>query len=327
MKDKINNSKKLIISHVADVDGISALILAQLHFGDIDYCLVEFSELEDFLKTIVENGTYKNYDEIYVTDVSFRTGSLELIDSNEELKKRIRHFDHHMSETGAAEKYSFVNEVKEIDGKKMCGTTLFYNHIEDDFKYKSEYLDKYLQAVCDYDTGGPLCGNQYGVDLTTLVSIIGIDTFIKKFSAGIKYGKDPMTEEDYALINMQRQKEQEYIEECDKNLIRIELNGHNVGVVVSELYRSSVGTALSSKYKDELDYILIPNFMRMQYSFRTVRKDINVGQIAKSLCIEGGGNPGAGGMPINADTAFILDLIRDGIIKKEKELLLQQKQS
>lgn len=325
MKEKYNNSKKLIISHIADVDGVSALILAQLHYGDIDYCLVEFSELEGLLKKIIENGTYKNYDEIYVTDVSFRHGSLELIDSNEDLKKKIRHFDHHMSEIDAAKKYSFVNEVKEIDGNAMCGTTLFYNHIKDSFKYKSEYLDKYLKAVCDYDTGGPFCGNQYGVDLTTLISIIGIDAFIKKISAGIKFKKDPMNEEDYSLIEQEHQKEKDYINLCDKNLIRIKLDGYNVGVVISELYRSSVGSALSKKYIDELDFILIPNFMRMQYSFRTIRDDVNVGQIAKSYSIEGGGNPKAAGMPINSDTVFILDLIKESIEKKDNNLKLINK--
>ena len=275
MIKKLNNefkeNKKLIISHVADVDGISALILAKLHFGeDIDYALVEFSELEDFLRSIIENDAYRQYDEIFVTDVSFRPSCLELVSSHPELSSIIKHFDHHATEAANMGKYPFVNEVLERDGKKECGTTLFYEHIKKDFKYNSEYLDKYLEAVRAYDTGGPFCGNQYGVDLTTLISLIGIDNFIRKFSAGIKFKTDPMNEDDYGLINQEQKRTEDYINECDKTLVRIELDGHNVGVSISELYRSAVGNVLSKKYKDELDYILIANFMRGQYSFRTV---------------------------------------------------------
>lgn len=324
MREELNKNKKLIISHIADVDGISALILAKLHYENIDSCLVEFAELEGFLRKIVADGTYKQYDEIFVVDVSFNPSSLEFVDSNEELKSKIKHFDHHASAKSMMDKYSFVNEVTELDGKTMCGTTLFYNHIKDDFKYNSEYLDKYLKAVCDYDTGGPLCGNQYGVDLTTLISIIGMDRFIKKFSDGIKAKKDPFTKEDYEAVNSEYQRKEEYIEECDKNLIRINLNGHRVGVSISELYRSDVGNRLSLKYQDELDYILIINFMRNQFSFRTVREDINVGQISKGFTKDGGGHPKAGGMPINLDTLFILDLVRDAIRDKEEMKLIKK---
>ena len=192
MIKNIKNNKNLIISHIADVDGISALILAKLHYKDIDYCLVEFSELESFLKSIIEDNSYKQYENIIVTDVSFRNTTLDLVNQNIELRDKIRHFDHHPTDSSSMQKYPFVNEVLEKDGKSVCGTTLFYDYIKDSFEYKSEYLDKYLEAVCSYDTKGPFCGNQYGVDLTTLFSIIGIDNFIRKISNGIINKKDPV---------------------------------------------------------------------------------------------------------------------------------------
>ena len=148
--------------------------------------------------------------------------------------------------------------------------------------------------------------------------------FIKKFSDGIKAKKDPFTKEDYEAVNSEYQRKEEYIEDCDKNLIRIDLNGHRVGVSISELYRSDVGNRLSLKYQDELDYILIINFMRNQFSFRTVREDINVGQISKGFTKDGGGHPKAGGMPINLDTLFILDLVRDAIRDKEEMKLIKK---
>lgn len=325
MKGKYNNNKKLIISHIADVDGVSAVILAKLHYENIDYCLVEFSELEELLKKLVQNNSYKQYDEIFITDVSFRPSSLKIIDTNEELKSKIKHFDHHISELDSMDKYPFVNIVNERNGKLECGTTLFYEYIEKDFKYKSEFLDKYLEAVRSYDTGGPFCGNEYGNKLVMLFGLIGIDNFIKKFSNGIKESKDPITNEDNELMNLEIERRNEYVDICDKNLIRINLNGRKVGVSISELYRSIVGNQLSRKYKDELDYILILNFQRNQFSFRTVKDNINVGQIAKGFTKEGGGHTKAAGMPLNKDTLFILDLIRESIMNKEKSLELINK--
>ena len=313
----MNKNKKLIISHIADVDGVSAVILAKLHYEDIDYCLVEFSELESLLERINNEGLYKNYDTIFITDLSIRTRGLEIIEENEELKGKIRHFDHHITELGQKGQYSFVNVENEKDGKLVCGTTMFYDYIKDDFKYKNAYLDKFLEAVRSYDTEGPLCGNKYANDLTTLFSLIGIDNFIKKFGQGIKEGKDPLTEEDENLLHLEEERMNEYIDLCDKNLVRINLNGHQVGVSISELYRSSVGNLLSLRHQD-LDYILIINFMRNQFSFRTVKDNIHVGNIAKSLTPNGGGHEKAAGMPLNNDTLFILDLVKDGLREKEQ---------
>ena len=327
MKENLGKNNKLIISHIADVDGMSSVILAKAHFENIDYCLVEFSELETIIKKLINEKLYLQYDEIFITDVSFRTSTLELVDSCEELKRRIKHFDHHASEVDVAKKYSFVNEVIDRDGKKVCGTTLFYDYIKDDFKYKSEYLDKYLEAVRSYDTMGPLCGNDYGNNLTTLFGLIGIDNFINKFTNGIKSKQDPLNEDDMALINRELEARKDYVDLCDKNLIRIELDNYNVGVSISEQYRSVVGNDLSQKYQDELDYILIINFMRNQFSFRTVKNDVNVGELAKKYSKDGGGHPKAAGMPIDKDTLFILDLVKEGIKKKQENLLLTKKQS
>ena len=316
MKEYIKNNKKLIISHVADVDGISSLLIAKLYYKDIDYYLVETSELEGLLNTIISNKQYEKYNEILITDLSLKKNSIDLIDSNDEFKSKLKHFDHHATAIIDGERYPFVNVVIERDGKKVCGTTLLYDYLKDDFKYKSEYLDKYLEAVRSYDTDGPLCGNEYGVMLTTLFGIIGIDYFINKFSEGIINGKDPITKDDMVLIDLDEERKQEYIDLCDNNMIRINLNGYNVGVSISEQYRSAVGNQLSKRHKDELDYILIIDFKRMQFSFRTYRDDINVGEIAKSFTKEAGGHPKAAGMPINTDTLFILNLVKENFDNK-----------
>ena len=65
--------------------------------------------------------------------------------------------------------------------------------------------------------------------------------------------------------------------------------------------------------------------MRQQFSFRTVNDNVNVGQLAKKYSKGGGGHSKAAGMPINSETMFILDLVKEELIKKENELKLTKK--
>ena len=128
---------------------------------------------------------------------------------------------------------------------------------------------------------------------------------MEKIQTAIEKRDYPFTDADYELIHQEYRRKEEYIEECDKKLTRINIGNYKVGVSISESYRSDVGNFLSRRYKDELDFILIFNPMRESFSFRTVRDDVNCGQIAKSLTPDGGGHPQAAGMPLNSKTIFI----------------------
>ena len=63
--------------------------------------------------------------------------------------------------------------------------------------------------------------------------------------------------------------------------------------------------------------------MRNQFSLRTARPDINVGIIAKSLHKDGGGNKGAAGFSIDSSTLYILDIVKQAMIDKEKSMILK----
>ena len=99
--------------------------------------------------------------------------------------------------------------------------------------------------------------------------------------------------------------------ECDKNLIKTKFLNYNVGISISESFRSELGNRLSNKYKNELDFILIVDFHRMSYSMRTVN-DIDLGKIAKTL--GGGGHEKAAGFPMNNENnELIFNIIRNNI--------------
>ena len=88
----------------------------------------------------------------------------------------------------------------------------------------------------------------------------------------------------------------EYLDYCDKNLIKMNFLDYYIGLSISTKYRSSVGNFLGEKYKDELDFILIANYERESFSLRAVN-DIDVSKIAHDL--GGGGHEKAAGFPMN----------------------------
>ena len=113
------------------------------------------------------------------------------------------------------------------------------------------------------------------------------------------------------LIEIKTEEMNNYVLECDNNLIKTKFLNYSVGITISELFRSEVGNRLSDKYKDELDFILIIDFHRRSYSMRTVN-DIDLGALAKKL--GGGGHQKAAGFPMNKENnEIIFSLIKSNI--------------
>lgn len=308
----------LIISHVADIDGLGAAILAKIIDPGIDIVLVEVHELVQVIKELIESGKYEDYNDIYITDLAIRNDAIELILSNEKLRSKIRHFDHHKSEVDNT-KYDFINVVYERDAFKPSGTSLFYEYLRGEYPgneiLKKPYVVDFVEAIRSYDTWDwKKDGNMNGKYLTDLLSIIGQNSFINKCYEAILKVKDEnfyFSEYDLNLIENRQMEIVDYIEMCDKNLIKMSLLGYNVGVSISELYRNDVGNVLSERYKDELDFILIVNFMRNSFSLRTVKNDIDLGKIVKFINPNAGGYPKAAGMPIDIHSLFILEKINE----------------
>ena len=85
----INNNENLIISHVADIDGMGAVILAKLIYDNIDIILLDPDELNGIIQEIKSN----NYKKIYITDIAIRDFDIyEFINNNFD---NILYFDHH----------------------------------------------------------------------------------------------------------------------------------------------------------------------------------------------------------------------------------------
>ena len=153
----------------------------------------------------------------------------------------------------------------------------------------------------------------------------GNDNYIDDISNCLINDMPLISKQDRIIIDRRMQNIQEYIEKCDNKLIFTKLFGLNVGISFSEEFRSEVGNALSKKYEDKIDFVLIINLLRGQYSLRTVKDDVDVSVIASKISRDGGGHPKASGATITKEnTNIILDAISEQY-DLEKDLSLKLK--
>ena len=72
-----NNNKILIISHIADCDGMGSVILGIKYFQNLDYILSESSDLEELLKE-----DFSSYEQIFICDLPFSKETINVIENN-----------------------------------------------------------------------------------------------------------------------------------------------------------------------------------------------------------------------------------------------------
>jgi len=293
--------KILLISHIADMDGLGCVILGKIVFPKIDVILIEPDELKEKIEELLRTKKYNSYEKIFITDLGMKISVGKLIDDSP-IKKLVTHLDHHQSNMEVSI-YPWSTVISEIDGFKPSGTSLFHeyllNNYSDNVTLKSNSLKELVEGIRSNDTYQfQKTGNKLGYYLTQILARNGKDKVIADFYDRIIHGDKrhfKLTDEEVNICTEMQKELDDYLKWCDDTLIRIKFMGYNVGLSISTKFRSSVGNLLSEKYKDELDFILIANYERESFSVRTVN-EINVGNICKEL--GGGGHEKAGGFPI-----------------------------
>lgn len=293
--------KVLLISHIADMDGLGCVILGKIVFPKMDIILIEPDELKEKIEDILKTKKYSKYEKIFITDLGMNINVGKLIDDSP-MKKIITHLDHHQSNMEVSI-YPWSTVISEVDGFKPSGTSLFYeyllNNYSDNEVLKNNSLKELVEGIRSNDTYQFIeTGNKLGYYLTQILARNGKEKVIDDFYDRIIHGDKrhfKLTDEEVNICTEMQKELDDYLKWCDDTLIRIKFMGYNVGLSISTKFRSSVGNLLSEKYKDELDFILIANYERESFLVRTVN-EINVGNICKKL--GGGGHEKAGGFPM-----------------------------
>ena len=288
---------KLLLSHIADLDGISPVILLKLLNVEFDYALFEVGEINDYLSAKLEDGSLDKYEDIYITDISV---SKEIADkiNNSKYKDKFKLFDHHTSAMFLND-YEFAKVEESIEEYKVCGTTMFFNYLIEN--YDNEMLTKnsvitYLELVRECDTWDFTELKDEAMDLNTLYSFIGNEDFIDNYTRFLSVNDEfYFTKQEMDIIRHLNKNKQDYIEKISNNVIIKQIRGYKVGIVFAENYRSEIGHFIADKYSD-IDLVAIIN-MNRYISLRTVKKNVDVSKFASYY--GGAGHKEASGMPIN----------------------------
>lgn len=297
--------KRLIISHIADPDGVTPIILSKLVFEEIDYILSENKDVNDNVKNNLDK-----YDFIYVVDLNISEELADFIEEN--YKEKIMIIDHHLS-CNNMNKYSFI-EVN-AEGKES-GTSLYYKYLLNNYnnnllnRESTKMLVEHVRTMDIYDFSKT--SKEEAEKLEMIFKIYGKDRFIDKFYNVIINDLELYSKEDLNLVELEKERIKRYIEE--KEFMEISLDNKRVGVVFAERYISELGNYLINKY-DYLDYIVLIN-MDKKISYRGNGK-VDLSVIAKKF--GGGGHINAAGncLPSGLKEKVIKEIFPDAIIKEE----------
>lgn len=305
---KQENNKILIISHMADCDGMGSVILGIKYFKNIDYILCEASDLECLLKE-----DFSNYEQIFICDLPFFKETINVIEDNSYLKEHLKHFDHHESSV-RDNNHSFVNEVISINGLTVSATYLFYQYLKSlSDKLNKKFYEEFVEGVRAYDIWDKNGDFELGKKITNVFTLMEPVSFID-YICSLDDSKEFMiTKEIDNLILSNENKMNNYFENAYEKIVITDYKGYKMAVTINEQYRYLLGNYICNKNKD-IDFVLIINFERFSCSLRCEKDGVDVSKIAGEFQHDGGGHTKSSG--------FILDSESIPKIKKYVDLYL-----
>ena len=300
------DTKLLLISHVADEDGITPVILSKLVYKEVDTILLNPGEVD---KALLEN--IDKYELIHITDLSITEELAKKIEENDEYKNKVKLFDHHATAL-PLNKYSFAKVVVETETKKESGTSLYYEYllsISDNEILHKNTTKSFVNEVRIIDTYDFKTEEEKkSLNLNYLFGILGRENYIEYFTNFIiQKDKFEYGEKEQLLIKLEKDRVDNYIKQKEKEIIFAKIDNYDVIVVYAESNRSLLGNYLVGKY--DIDFAIVINISR-SISYRGKDK-VDLSLFAKKY--DGGGHKNASGSPLPND---ILKTITKKLFKK-----------
>lgn len=288
-----------LITH-NDLDGVGCYIVAKIMLEeevDVTYC--NYGDVNEEVLKAIENENV--YSKIFITDISVTE---EVANDLDKIGEKVVLLDHHPTAL-FLNRYSWakVEEYFDIE-EKTCATRLLYDYFNAD---GNVYLDTFVEKVRLFDTW--LWKEKYNDEdakyLNDLRYILGKEDFANSLISKIKSKSTLFNEFDLKLLAIKQREIDSYVEKKDKDLVVTEIRGYKAGVVIAESNQSELGNRLCEMHP-ELDLVAMVN--QNGISYRTVKDNVNVSEIAKYF--GGGGHPKASGssVPKECLEGFILSL-------------------
>lgn len=289
-----------------DLDGVGCIIIAKrlLPQYEIEYELCNYSNINQKISDFLNTEPEDLYAYMFVTDISVDSETAEAIDKYTKTKEmEILLFDHHFEKNEWLNKYDWATIQKyywkEKEEHLTCGTKMFLQYlISEQSMLLDEYTASLVEKIRRYDTWlwkTHYC-DELAKDLNDLLYLIGFDEFVEIYSQTNRYSL--FTKEHKELLEKNKEIISKYIESKYKELLEIEVDDYNVGVVFASKYISELGNTLCEN-RPELDLIAVISDVN-KISYRTIKEDIDLNIFAQKY--GGGGHPKASGSQISLDT-------------------------
>jgi len=309
--------KRLLFSHMSDIDGMGEVILGKIAFEELDYILSKnVADLEKNFMKEYNVGKLYEYDIIYITDLSLTKPTAEIVYSDEKLKDKVYIFDHHETafNSGLNEYDNVTVKISDENGI-CCATQLFYEYlVNNSFIEKTRLLDDFVELVRQEDTyEWKKNNNQKAHDLAILYNCLGIDKYIQKMIFKLKgtfkeapFEFDPDELDD---IYMKKQSTKAKVESFIEDLKIIKVDEYDIGVCfIGYEYRNEVADYLKDTMKYDIDAVAMFAFENNQISLRSIKDNSSARIVAEKY--GGGGHDKAAAIHITKEMkSSIIDLI------------------
>ncbi|WP_270363928.1 DHH family phosphoesterase [Bacillus paranthracis] len=300
--------KAKLFTHT-DLDGVGCAVVARHYFQkqlDVEYC--SYGKINEKVKEFILSGEVKNYDVVFITDISVDKEVADLIEFEAATKFML--VDHHktaewLNEYDWASVTSVQPNYKENRNQITSGTNLFYETLislfPKDEASNNTFLAEFVEHVRMYDSWEwkNVYGNMVAKQLNDLLQIVGLWDFEERF------WKNPdiqFNHTEQRLLELEEKRINRHIKQKSKELkkmdIELEGNKYHVGLIFNESYHSETGNVICDENHD-IDFVIMVN---IGYGTMSLRRredvDIDLGQVAKMFHESGGGHPPAAGTKV-----------------------------
>lgn len=291
-----------------DLDGVSCEILGKIAFGeDIDVVRCNYGDIDAKVEEFINSA--EEYDKLFITDISVNK---EIADKLLSISDKVILLDHHKTALWLNEYPYALVQVEDESIGKMCGAYLFYEYLKKNHKEFDDTpaLKLFIDYVRMYDTWEwkEKYDNIIPKRLNDLMYMDGPNEFIDKMV--YRLGNNLFILDDTDLMKLQI--EQTYINSyiAQKNetlMINDDLfPEYTVGITFADKYISELGNKLCELHP-ELDFVVLINMSTLTVSYRTVKDDLDLSDIAKRF--GGGGHPKASGSRF--DVSIVNDMLNN----------------
>ena len=291
-----------------DLDGVSCEILGRIAFGeDIDVVRCGYGNIDDKVEEFINSN--EEYDKLFITDISVKK---ELADALNNVSDKIILLDHHKTALWLNEYPFALVQVEDKSVGKMCGAYLFYEYLK---KNHEEFNDTlalklFVKYVRMYDTWEwkEKYDNIIPKRLNDLMYMDGPNEFIDKMTYRLGNNLAIFDDTDLMKLQIEQTYINSYITQKNETLIINDslFPEHIVGIVFADKYISELGNKLCELHP-ELDFVVLINMSTLTVSYRTVKDDLDLSDIAKGF--GGGGHPKASGSRF--DVSIVNDMLNN----------------